>query len=843
MRGELDPKIQAFLDRYPRLCAEVSPSGKGIHIYIPGPKPEWLVRCRLGLAEVYDQARCMTYTGQFLPGREEMTEAPDGFWEDVVETFLPDKDKTAAQQDRGSVYKRTFEEFERAARARHARRGVSPRRWGPAESALKDELWSDWLDEGEPLTDEEHLDYVRWHSIDGPDFRTVCEEQGDDSKIDLKMANIIARSTDDPGQIERVMRMTAREREKWDSPRGNETWLEQTIKEALRTTEQCRSPREDHEWQCDRALRKSEEQGNPAPLFDAASSAARLKAADPEAFGRFMANVKNSAKDFGLQVSALNEAIKGAQVASKRECAARRELSRQVKVENLEADGTPTIEVTPEVRDYYPHLLNGMRRINENEVRFVVDLNGRPTRVREDDGALQPMTKEMIFAEMAHNFRFRRRKKVADPATGAETWTTEFVDPTEPAVKMYAGDSGTGLPTVEQVSKVPIIDLDTGDIFTGGYEPKSRTLVRVDPGLGYEVVENPTQDDAVTALRFIDGEILFDFPLVDQSDRANALGYSLTCSVAPSWGDRNVPIFVSNAHQHGTGKTKLPDCAGARILGLDSAITSLKDGATHGEFDKVVFANARSGKLVTIIDNLHSVASPTLAAMVTSGRYCEGRVLGSSDTVRVRANLPKAVTGNNLALDSDLQRRCVLIRQDAKCANPGERSGFRHANLEEWVGRNQGRVLSALHTAIRAWICAGRPKVCDVAFGSFEGWTEIIGNVLAFAGIEGFLGNRHELIEQDEERTTLEQLLRILRSMYGGEPFAARDVLHDPALVLDLDSVVESDELKSSKRLSGLFRRVMGRRVYLDGQEVWLDKAGADTSANVTRWIVRSEDS
>ncbi len=55
-------------------------------------------------------------------------------------------------------------------------------------------------------------------------------------------------------------------------------------------------------------------------------------------------------------------------------------------------------------------------------------------------------------------------------------------------------------------------------------------------------------------------------------------------------------------------------------------------------------------------------------------------------------------------------------------------------------------------TIVRAWYTNGKPTADVPTLGSFDEWAETIGSVLAFAGVDGFLGNLEQTqVVQDED--------------------------------------------------------------------------------------------
>jgi putative DNA primase/helicase len=118
-------------------------------------------------------------------------------------------------------------------------------------------------------------------------------------------------------------------------------------------------------------------------------------------------------------------------------------------------------------------------------------------------------------------------------------------------------------------------------------------------------------------------------------------------------------------------------------------------------------------------------------------------------------------TGNNPALSTEIARRVVRIRMDAKTERPQERQGFRHPKLRVWVTEHRAELIHACLTLVRAWIADGKPQADNVpAFGSYEDWASVIGGILSTAAISGFLGNAKKVYDQaDEEGAAIRSFL------------------------------------------------------------------------------------
>jgi putative DNA primase/helicase len=98
-------------------------------------------------------------------------------------------------------------------------------------------------------------------------------------------------------------------------------------------------------------------------------------------------------------------------------------------------------------------------------------------------------------------------------------------------------------------------------------------------------------------------------------------------------------------------------------------------------------------------------------------------------------------TANNAAVSSDIARRTIRIRLDAKVDRPWQREDFHHPELRSWARANRGQLVWAALTLGRAWIAAGKPRSTVKPLGMFESWTDTVGGILEFAGIPGFLKN------------------------------------------------------------------------------------------------------
>ncbi|MCL2001357.1 MAG: hypothetical protein FWG74_07980, partial [Planctomycetes bacterium] len=129
---------------------------------------------------------------------------------------------------------------------------------------------------------------------------------------------------------------------------------------------------------------------------------------------------------------------------------------------------------------------------------------------------------------------------------------------------------------------------------------------------------------------------------------------------------------------------------------------------------------------------------PTLAAAITVGSWSD-RLLGTNRKATVPVDAAIVITGVNIQIGGDMNRRCVLVRLDPATEKPWE-TPFEF-DPEVYVKEHRTELIGALLTLVRNWIAQGRPLWTEKAFGSFESWSRVVGGVLQAAGVEGFLAN------------------------------------------------------------------------------------------------------
>jgi hypothetical protein len=283
-------------------------------------------------------------------------------------------------------------------------------------------------------------------------------------------------------------------------------------------------------------------------------------------------------------------------------------------------------------------------------------------------------------------------------------------------------------------------------VATPGYDAKLRIYYAPVGKLALPAIPDaPTQQDCVKAAEVI-GEVFADFPFVSEADRANYYALLLTPLVRHLVD--NVPLALLDSPQKGTGKTLLADALGLVHEGMPP--TKWTVPYSQETWEKILTTILLSGSAISIFDNLEGVLhAPVLAKLLTSAEHSD-RAMRTHAEMRIPNATMFLVTGNNIRVAGDLDRRCYRIRIDARMPHPWERKRFRIPGLKAYVRKQRGELLAALLTMARGWFAAGKPvgKGVIELGGGFEDWSRKVGRMLAYAGVEGFLGNQQKLYQE-----------------------------------------------------------------------------------------------
>jgi len=179
----------------------------------------------------------------------------------------------------------------------------------------------------------------------------------------------------------------------------------------------------------------------------------------------------------------------------------------------------------------------------------------------------------------------------------------------------------------------------------------------------------------------------------------------------------------------------------------------MTEGRDEDEWRKRITAKLLQGPPFIVIDNVRSrLDSAALSAALTT-QVWEDRVLGQSRTIALPITCVWIATANNPALSLEVARRTVPIRIDADMERPWKGRRYKHPRLRVWARQNRGQLVWSALTMIQAWMVAGKPLGKE-DLGSFEAWAEVMGGILAIAGIPGFLKNLDRAYAEADREST-----------------------------------------------------------------------------------------
>lgn len=303
------------------------------------------------------------------------------------------------------------------------------------------------------------------------------------------------------------------------------------------------------------------------------------------------------------------------------------------------------------------------------------------------------------------------------------------------------------LPAVDRIVRAPAYAPDGTLQATPGYHAAGRIIVCLEAGLEIpDVPIEPSSDDVRAAVATVD-DLLFDFPMSVPADRAHAFALFLLPFVRDMIHG-STPMYLIESPAPGTGKGLLESALLIAAVGDDMG--TLSAGRDEEEWRKRLTTVLRSGHPVVAIDNVDKTLASSHLAHALTARLWRDRLMGTMETVSLPVRCVWVATGNNPMLSTEIARRCVRIRLDARLDQPWRRdpAQFRYQKLLTHARSQRGALIAAALTLGNAWLAAGRPEAKTPPLGSYEEWASVLGGILSVAGIEGFLTNLDELYER-----------------------------------------------------------------------------------------------
>ena len=311
---------------------------------------------------------------------------------------------------------------------------------------------------------------------------------------------------------------------------------------------------------------------------------------------------------------------------------------------------------------------------------------------------------------------------------------------------------------LRQLLSAPAILRDGRLLAAQGYDAETGLFLAYPRGFEMpRIPERPSQDEAHAALERL-RDVYVDFPFESQADADNAIGELIaveTRSSRPLVGPGcATPMFLHDGTLPGSGKGKLANLNAVVATGQGAALQTA-EGADPAEWRKRLTSHIQAAAPLVLLDNLEEpLSDASLCAALTSEGYWTDRLLGSNRVTRLPIVSLFVLTGNNIILKGDLQRRVVPVRIIADCERPDLKpaAAFRHPRLLDYALEHRGELLAAL-TMCRAWFVAGCPLPETPVLGSFELFCQQVGGILVYAGADQWLRNQESYRDaQDDDR-------------------------------------------------------------------------------------------
>lgn len=360
-------------------------------------------------------------------------------------------------------------------------------------------------------------------------------------------------------------------------------------------------------------------------------------------------------------------------------------------------------------------------------------------------------------------------------------------------------------PRLTGYSECPCLTPDGRLIAAPGYDVPSGLMILRHPLDPSKILRCPLPDagrEAVKVLR----ECWSTFPFATPSDEAAAIAAALTAvhrRLLPA-----APIVGVSASTPASGKSRLAETFGVLATGRKPAFFTA--GHAPEELEKRLDAMLLTGDQVAILDNLDRALKSDALCSATTQSTKSVRVLGASKNIDCPTNTALILTGNNLTLLGDLQRRTLLIQLDAGCERPEERTFARDPIA--YTRTHRAALLHAALTLPLAYFAAGCPDVEASPYGGFEAWDALVRRPLMWAGMPDPLAAAVSMREEDHELVGMRALLPAWWELWGPEPVSPSKIL-DHARDADNPSspVLSGPSAELVEALRGIMGEGMGK--------------------------------
>jgi len=339
------------------------------------------------------------------------------------------------------------------------------------------------------------------------------------------------------------------------------------------------------------------------------------------------------------------------------------------------------------------------------------------------------------------------------------------------------------IPEARYIVNHPVFDPDFNWLDVGYYEAQ-RVLVCGDsfePGILIPAVRPGSAVNSVADVLDLLPPLTYrwvaGFHWNGPVDLINYLGAALMVPLMPMFVEDGHPGVMFWGNQPNVGKSLAAQCLAVLKDGEQASPTSV-DGGTR-EVENQIASELNDGRTVLFIDNQKGAINiPVLEANMTAaqlgfrGFHVQRKIRRPNDVLWL-------ITTNDAAPSDDLLSRCVHIRLHYEGVPDAHRFALSEKELIDHVRDNRSGILAELAGMVVRWLDAGRPSApADCRFGVFG---RVVGSVLSFNGLPGFLSNTRE--EVREHSTKHQQLVALAERLIDSRP---------KGFVWEIDSGIQS---------------------------------------------------
>jgi hypothetical protein len=330
------------------------------------------------------------------------------------------------------------------------------------------------------------------------------------------------------------------------------------------------------------------------------------------------------------------------------------------------------------------------------------------------------------------------------------------------------------LPVLKGISSVPLLLPDGTFQIRPGFHEKTGYFYEPRHILP-EVPTNPTDEQLREARTLIIDQLLADFPWQSPSDRASYLAALFFAPLRVLVTDP-MPVLMLSATNPGSGKSLLVTILES-LYGVGKS-TWATDNAEMGKIiTSVLTGNANP---VIVFDNLpngHTVRFPVMSELATAHTW-SARILGQSRMASVPNGRLWIVNGNGLSTGDDMARRVIWSVLDPE-VRPDLRDpkNFKLGDLDQWLPDNADRVLHAVLVVLAGWAAKGMPRSSH-SIASFGKWPSVLGGILQYLGVDGWLDNREgHMQDGDEDAIEWGAFLAQWQERFGAQEVTSKELL------------------------------------------------------------------